>query len=538
MKKQNIFSYLFFNKKWIITTAILVVLAGLFAEVVPFLQGQIVSLGIEEQNQSALINILLILAGAVLLDAFTKTYIYILTNKIGFTASENLRTDFFAKLVRQPYQFFVQKRSGDMVFRSNIFIYSIGNFVSKNLGDIAIGFTRVIIIFVYMLVLNVNLALILAAIYLMAILFALLHSKLTYKLGKAYKHLELHRNSLILQNLDNMETYLAYNDDFSYLKNYTRVDSKYHKVRAKYHLSKHLFYPCLDFFVSLGTVLIYELTFAYGLDIIQVGVLVAMLTYANRIVMPIQNMAEGLSEIVGTGAIVSKIFGFLQKPCKTKKVHFKGKSFDIVCKDVCHTDSATGASFENLNLSIPFGSHVAISGAYGNGKSAFAELLLGLDEAQSGTITFNNTNVLSIRRTSIHKLISMAEDHVGIFDGTIFENVHFARPSAKEKEVVLAMKQANLMPVLNALPKGAHTEVSKTKLSEGTKQLIAFARLILKNTPVIIIDEFERDLDEKSKAQFHKSLEQFCKNKTLIYICQKPPKNLKFDQIISFEQKS
>ena len=538
MKKQNIFSYLFFNKKWVVTTAILVVFAGFFAEILPFLQGKIVALGVAEQNQTALITILLILAGAVLLDAFTKTYIYILTNKIGFTTSQNLRTDFFAKLIRQPYQFFVQKRSGDMVFRSNIFIYSIGNFVSKNLGDIAIGFTRVIIIFVYMIVLNVNLAIILAGVYALAILFALIHSKLIYKLGKAYKHLELHRNSLILQNLDNMETYLAYNDDFSYLKNYSRVDSKYHKVRAKYHLSKHLFYPCLDFFVSLGTVLIYGLTFAYGLDIIQVGVLVAMLTYANRIVMPIQNMAEGLSEIVGTGAIVSKIFGFLQKPCKTKKVHFKDKTFDIVCTNVCHKDKATGASFENLNLSIPFGSNVAITGAYGNGKSAFAELLLGLDEAQSGSITFNSTNVLSIRRTSIHKLISLAEDHVGIFDGTIFENVHFARPSAKQKEVVLAMKKANLMPLLNSLPKGAHTEVSKTKLSEGTKQLIAFARLILKNTPVVVIDEFERDLDEKSKILFHKSLEEFCKDKTLIYICQKPPKNFKFDQIISFEQKS
>ena len=100
------------------------------------------------------------------------------------------------------------------------------------------------------------------------------------------------------------------------------------------------------------------------------------------------------------------------------------------------------------------------------------------------------------------------------------------------------MKKANLMPVLNALPKGAHTEVSKTKLSEGTKQLIAFARLILKDTPVVLIDEFERDLDVKSKRDFHMALEEFCKHKTLIYICQKPPKNLKFDQIISFEQKS
>ena len=537
MKKQNIFYYLFLNKKWLIVTALLVLLAGVVAELVPFLQGQIVALGIEAQNQTALINILLILAGAVVLDAFAKTYIYILTNKIGFTVAENLRADFFAKLVRQPYQFFVQKRSGDMVFRSNIFIYSIGNFMSKNLGDIAIGFTRVLMIFAYMLFLNVNLALILAGVYAVAILFSLLHSKLTYKLGKAYKHLELHRNSLILQNLDNMETYLAYNDDFSYLKHYSRVDGIYHKARSRYHLSKHLFYPCLDFFVSLGTVLIYELTFAYGLDIIAVGVLVAMLTYANRIITPIQHMAEGLSEIVGTGAIVSKIFGFLQKPCKTKKVHFKDKTFDIVCENVCHQDSSTGAKFENLNLTIPYGSHVAISGAYGNGKSAFAELLLGLDEAQSGRICFNQTNVLSIRRTSIHKLISLAEDHVGIFDGTIFENVHFARPSAKQKEVVLAMKQANLMNILDNLPKGAHTEVSKTKLSEGTKQLIAFARLILKNTPVVIIDEFERDLDEKSKALFHKALEKFCKNKTLIYICQKPPKNLKFDQIISFQNK-
>ena len=536
MKTKNFFAYLWAYKSWILVTILLVLLAGLAAEFVPFLQGQIVGKGIAEQNESALWGLLITLAVALVLDILARCFLYIISNKIGFGAAREIRASFFEKLMKQPYHFFVQRRSGDIVFRANIFIYSIGNFLSKNIADTAIGLARVLIIFVYLLVLNFHFALVLLGIYGLAILFAVLHSHKTYRIGKAFKHLELHRNSLILQNLDHVDTYLAYNDDFSYLKHYARVDKTYHKMRVKYHFSKHLFYPCLDFFVGLGTVVIYWLTLSQGLRAIEVGVLVAMLTYSSRMILPIQQIAEGIAEMIGTSAIISKIMNFVNKPKKHKRKNCAAQKFDIVCQNVTHKDVATGANFENLNLHIPFGQKVAIVGAYGNGKSAFADLLLGLNHPQSGSLKFGDMEVQNIKKSSLPNLIAFAGDDAQIFGATVFENVQFAKPSAGVLEVVQAAKNAGLLEIADKLPNGIHTRLAPESTSETIKQLIAFARVILKNPPVVVFDEFTRDLAPQTQKTFFANLKKFAKNKTVIYICQKTPTEIHFHQKICFQK--
>lgn len=536
MKTKSFFSYFWAFKHWIFIVGALVILAGVCAEFVPFLQGLLVGNGIVNQDESALWGVIVALGVALLLDAVARCVLYILANKIGFGVAKEVRADFFAKMMKQPYQFFVQRRSGDMVFRANIFIYSIGNFLSKNIADTAIGFARIAIIVVYLLVLNATFGVVLLGIYGLAILFASLHSHKTYRIGKAYKQLELHRNSLILQNLDNMDTYLAYNDDFSYLKHYTRVDGAYHKIRGRYHFSKHLFYPCLDFFVGLGTVVIYWLTFAQGLGAVEVGVLVAMLTYANRMILPIQQIAEGLAEMIGTSAIISKIMHFVNKPKKHKRKVFAQKRFDIVCQDVCFRDMSTNARFENLNLEIPFGQNVAIVGAYGNGKTAFAQLLLGLDKPQSGNLVFGDMPVWDIKKSNLANLVSLASDDAQIFNGTVFENVQFAKPNACARDVVFATKRAGLLEIVDKLPNGIHTRLAPETTTETIKQLIAFARVILKDAPILIVDEFARDLAPQTQKAFFANLKKYAKNKTLVYICQDAPKELYFHQTIYFQK--
>ena len=184
---KNIFSYLFFNKKWVVAVVLLVLISALVAELVPFLQGQLVNKGIIPHNQESLVYLLIILGGALLLDAFSRAWLYVLANQIGFTAAQHIRTNFFGKLMRQPYPFFVHKRSGDMVFRANIYIYSVGNFLSKNLANLAIGAARVLIIVAYLFVLNYAFTLCLMGIYLIAI-GTLLH------IGRdSIHHLNIHR---------------------------------------------------------------------------------------------------------------------------------------------------------------------------------------------------------------------------------------------------------------------------------------------------------------------------------------------------------
>ena len=266
------------------------------------------------------------------------------------------------------------------------------------------------------------------------------------------------------------------------------------------------------------------------------AVAVAMLTYSGRMIMPIQFVATGLAELVGTQSTTAKVLGFVQKGQKKNKVSLKSGAVDISCQNISGQDTATGATFTGVNIDLPFGTHIAIKGAYGNGKTAFAEMILGLRSSLSGKILFNGVDVRDIRRSSLHKLISLAGDDVGVFEDTLFENVHFAKRGARPKEVVLAIKKAGLLPFANSLVHGVHTKLKPVNLTETQKQQIAFARIILKNTPILIVDEFDRDLDQTLKAQFFRTLKSFAKDKTLIYVCQAPPKELEFDRVIDFKQ--
>ena len=144
--------------------------------------------------------------------------------------------------------------------------------------------------------------------------------------------------------------------------------------------------------------------------------------------------------------------------------------------------------------------------------------------------------IADIKKSSLPNLIAFAGDDAQVFGASIFENVQFAKPSASAREVVLAAKNAGLMEVADKLPNGLHTRLAPESASETIKQLIAFARVILKNPPAIVFDEFTRDLSPQTQKKFFANLKKFAKHKTLIYICQKAPKELHFHQTICFQK--
>ena len=143
-------------------------------------------------------------------------------------------------------------------------------------------------------------------------------------------------------------------------------------------------------------------------------------------------------------------------------------------------------------------------------------------------------NINHLKREEISKIISVASDDVGIFEGTFLQNVHFADKSASLASVKKAIKQAGLQPFLSKYPQGASTKINEKSISEGEKQLIAFARVILKNTPIVIFDEFDRDLSPTLKKRFFKKLTKFTEDKTLIYITHAHIADLPFTKKVRF----
>ncbi|MBR4406914.1 MAG: ABC transporter ATP-binding protein [Clostridia bacterium] len=537
MKNKTLSSYIFFDKTLAFGVLLLVLFASALAQATPYFQGLIVDNAILTYEASSLVSLSLVFAIVLILDAFARGYLTIIMTNLSYKISGNIRSDIFSGLLRKPLSFFEETNSGGIIQSTNSFVYYLGQTLAKGLNNISLGVSRFLIIFVYVVMLNFKLALVLGGLYVGVGLVMSLFARIIYEKGKVLKQAELHRNSLILENLSGLETYLAYENN-SFMPHYTKVNSEYGKIRTKYYWLYNTLTPLADLLASLGTVIIYHIALGDILGFLEIGIIVSVLTYASRVSQPMQSISTGLGYIFDAKTTLDLVQGLNAEQGKDLKRSFKGKNFDITCQNLSYENPLQKAKIKNLNLEIPFGQKVKIVGRQGLGKTAFSHLLCGVYTPTSGKVFIGDNDISTLSRSAISKVVSVASDDVGIFKASILQNIRFGNKRASDKKVREAIKKSGLLPFVNKLPEKENTVINANMLSEGEKQLIAFARLLIKDTPIIIFDEFTRDLSPELKARFLKKLAKFSENKTLIYISQEKNTDFKFDKIINFQKTS
>lgn len=514
---------------------LLILLSSALAQLTPYIQGLIVDSAILTQQELFLTMLVLVFAIVLILDSVTKFYLNIIMTNSGYEIAKKIRSDIFKQILYKSYDFFESNKNGDILLRTNNYIYDIGNYISRNISNLFIGFARFLIIYIFIFALNYKIALILTILYAIIFLVIFIYSKKIVNQGAKYKKLELQRNALILENLQGIETFLAYNTNYKNLKNYTNVSMEYGKERSKFYLLYNSFFPIIDFLVCLGTLLAYILTFSFSFTFLEIGIVIAIITYTSRVISPMQFVAKGLATFFEATATINQVFDLYNTPSKNEKLKLKYKNIDIRCENLCYINENTRTNIQNLNISVKHGQKILIVGRHGLGKTAFSNLLVGLYKLDSGKVLYNEIDIAEIDPNSLSDMVSITSDYVGVFNNTIYKNVKFAKPNATKKEILHAIKLSGLSTLTNKLERGYNTKIRADTISEGDKQLLSFARIILKNTPIVIVDEVSRDMGDKVKKQFLKKLEKFCKDKTLIYISENNKTNLKFDKVIYFK---
>ena len=178
---------------------------------------------------------------------------------------------------------------------------------------------------------------------------------------------------------------------------------------------------------------------------------------------------------------------------------------------------------ENLSLDIPAGNTVAIVGSTGSGKSTIVKLLLRFYEINSGTINIDGIDIKDINLTDLRKSIGLVSQDVFLFHGTVKDNIAYGKNTSTETEVIEAAKIAEAHQFISNLPQGYNTIVGERgqKLSGGQRQRIAIARAVLKNPPILILDEATSAVDNETEAAIARSLEKITQNRTTIAIAHR-----------------
>ncbi|HEY9647114.1 MAG TPA: ATP-binding cassette domain-containing protein, partial [Chroococcidiopsis sp.] len=211
---------------------------------------------------------------------------------------------------------------------------------------------------------------------------------------------------------------------------------------------------------------------------------------------------------------------------------------EVMLRDVSFAYRDRPPVIEHLSLDIPAGKTIAIVGSTGSGKSTLVKLLLRLYEIQAGTITLDGIPIQDLRLRDLRQAIGLVSQDVFLFHGTVWENITYGSPDVTRAEVIAAAKIAEAHDFIEQLPNGYDTIVGERgqKLSGGQRQRLAIARAVLKDPPILILDEATSAVDNETEAAIQRSLEKITQNRTTIAIAHRLSTIRNADQIYVMEQ--
>jgi ATP-binding cassette subfamily B protein len=194
--------------------------------------------------------------------------------------------------------------------------------------------------------------------------------------------------------------------------------------------------------------------------------------------------------------------------------------------------------FENINLDIPSGQSIALTGPSGVGKSTLCSLIPRFYELTAGKILLDGFDTSEMDLSLLRRNIGLVAQDVYLFNGTVKENIEYGKPDAKPEEIINAAKLANAHKFIMALPKGYNTEIGQRgiRLSGGQRQRLSIARTFLKDPPVLILDEATSALDYENEKVIHESLENFMKDRTVLIISHRLSTTRKAERVFSLSR--
>ncbi len=333
-------------------------------------------------------------------------------------------------------------------------------------------------------------------------------------------------NSRLNNNLSGITTIKSFTTEL-YEQDRIRLDSEaYRQSNRKAIALSAAFVPLIRIIILFGFTATLLLG---GMDAVagrmSVGTYSVLVFLTQRLLWPLTRLGDTLDQYQRAMASTNRVFKLLDTPITIHSGHLSLPSVrgEVELKNVTFAYLGRDTVINNLSLSIPAGKTIAIVGSTGSGKSTLVKLLLRLYEIEQGTITLDGVNIQDLRLQDLRRAIGLVSQDVFLFHGTVIENIIYGTPDATLPEAIAAAKVAEAHEFIINLPNGYDTIVGERgqKLSGGQRQRIAIARAVLKNPPILILDEATSAVDNETEAAIQRSLEHITINRTTIAIAHR-----------------
>ena len=453
-----------------------------------------------------------------------------LSNYISQMIIGDIREDLYANLQKQSISFFHKRKTGDIMARVTHDVNALSNLVSTGFVHLLNDFFTLAGIITIMLVLNVKLALI-SFIMIPFILFVI--SFLGKRMRLAYRDVReklADLNADVEESLSGIRLVQALNREAVNTGKFNRLSWENLKANLKAVSLFALLFPTMELSRVIGEALVLW----YGgrgvvNGVISLGVVMAFFAYVRRFFAPLADLSQVYNTFQEAGAALDRIYEYMTvkpeiKENKEKLEFLKAKNVEgqINFKDVIFAYEETPV-IKNLNLEIKAGEVFALVGPTGAGKTTIVNLITRLYDIKQGEILIDDINIKKIPFKKLRKIIAVVSQNVFLFDTTIRENIRYGKPNISDQEVEEVAKELHAHEFISGLPDAYDTQLGEegVRLSGGQKQLISFARTMLVDPRILILDEATSSVDAYTEVLIQKAMKELLKNRTVIMIAHR-----------------
>ena len=516
-------------KKNLIAAVISAFIGILFSLLVPVFIGYGVDcmVGVDNVDFKRLIQICVALAAIILVSALFQWIMTYHSNKLSYYTVEQMRNDVMEKLTRVPLSFIDSTPHGDLINTVVTDIDIVGTGLLQGFTQVFSGIVTILGTLVFMFTINPIIALVVVVLTPLSFFVASFIAKHSHDKYREQAKLRGKMTGYASEMIECETLVKAYSMEESVEENFDKMNRDLQKVGVIAHFYSALSNPCTRFvnaMVYAGVAIAGAYLCVTGK--LTVGALTSFLAYCSQYTKPFNEISGVVAEFQNAVASANRVFQLLDTENESDDSALEPLAVQDGTVGFSHVDFAYSKKkplIRDFNLDVKSGQTIAIVGPTGCGKTTMINLLMRFYDVNAGKITVDGKDIRTVTRDSLRGAFGMVLQDTWLFRGTVRENIAYGVPDATDEEIREAAKKAHAHSFIKRLPNGYDTVLTENgdNISEGQKQLLCIARVMLKRPPMLILDEATSNIDTRTEVRIQKAFAALMEGRTSFIVAHR-----------------
>ncbi|MBC8569996.1 ABC transporter ATP-binding protein [Zongyangia hominis] len=495
----------------------------------PVLIGDAVDLivGAGQVDFPGMVPILLKMAGAIAVSALFSWMMTVCTNTVSYKTVKSIRDAAFDRLSQVPLSVLDSHSHGDLIARVVTDTDMISDGLLQGFSQLFTGLVTILGTLGFMLSVNAHIALVVVVLTPLSLFVASFIARRSHRMFSVQSATRGEMTGLVEELIGNQKVVKAFGYEKKAQARFEEINGRLYDCGVKAQFYSSMTNPCTRFVngVVYAAVGIFGALSVIGGNL-SVGQLSSFLAYANQYTKPFNEITGVITELQTAFASARRVFSLLDEPLEPS---------DAGNQPIAHCDGSVALEhvffsyrpdrplIEDLNLRVQPGQIIAIVGPTGCGKTTMINLLMRFYDVDSGKILVDGQDTRTLQRSSLRSQYGMVLQDSWLFGGTVAENIAYGRPDATREEIVAAAKAAHAHSFIRRLPKGYDTliEGDGANLSQGQRQLMCIARVMLTQPPMLILDEATSSIDTRTEEKIQEAFARMMRGRTSFIVAHR-----------------